>query len=100
MPRTRHKTEELWTREDEVEDLRDEEQQKCLGEMRLDPHNSECHPRDIAKSISRECACRIPRTTGMSVLYYSCRVCVAYQLWNKNPAHTPTNGSMKYRLNK
>jgi hypothetical protein len=39
MSRTRHETEELRARQDEVEDLGQEKQQKRLREMGLNPDN-------------------------------------------------------------
>ncbi len=45
MPRTRHKSEELRTAEDEVKDLGDEEQDEGLAEVTQNADDSECHPR-------------------------------------------------------
>lgn len=54
MPWAWHKTEQLRTREDKIEYLRQEEQEQRLGEMRLNSHNRERHPCDIAQSVSGE----------------------------------------------
>ncbi len=48
MPWTRNQTKQLRTRQDEIEDLRNEEQKERLGEMCLDPNDGERHSRDVA----------------------------------------------------
>jgi DNA-binding protein H-NS len=60
MSRTGHETEELRTREQEVENLRDEEQQERLREVSLNTDHGERHAGHIAKSVSGECSCRVP----------------------------------------
>ena len=60
MPRTRHQPKELRARQDKVEDLREEEQEERLAEVRLDPDDSECHARDVAEGVAREGAGWVP----------------------------------------
>ena len=60
MPRTGYNTEELRSRVDEVEDLRDEQQKQGFGEMPQDSDNGEDHPCEIAVGISYEDARGVP----------------------------------------
>jgi hypothetical protein len=53
--------EELWTREDKVEDLRQEEKDEGFGEVTLYGDGGECHSSEIAKCIARECSRGIPK---------------------------------------
>lgn len=60
MSWTRYKAKQLRTGEQEVEDLRDKEQQKCLREMGLNPNDRKRHASQIAKRISREGSRGVP----------------------------------------
>ena len=60
MPRTGYNTEELRSRVDEVEDLRDEQQKQGFGEMPQDSDDGEDHPCEIAVCISHEDARGVP----------------------------------------
>ena len=60
MPRTWHQPKELRAREDEVEDLREEEQEERLAEVRLDPDDGERHARDVAEGVAGEGAGWVP----------------------------------------
>lgn len=64
MPWARHYAEQLGTRQDEIEYLRDEEQDERFGEMSLEGNGCECHTREVAERVPRECFGRIP---GMSM---------------------------------
>jgi hypothetical protein len=64
MSRARYETEQLRAREDEVEDLWQEKQQQCLGEMGLNTDHRKRHSCDIAEGVTRESPCRIPGTEG------------------------------------
>ena len=61
MSRTRNEPEELWAREHEVEDLREEEEQERLAEVRLDPDDGERHARDVAQRVAWERAGGVPK---------------------------------------
>jgi hypothetical protein len=56
--------EQLRTTKEEVENLRNEEQQKCFGEMPLNRNYSEGHSCEVAKRITNERSCRVPGTKG------------------------------------
>ena len=60
MTRTRDEAEQLRARQDEVEDLRKEEEQERLGEVRLNADDGESHAGEIAERIAWECACGVP----------------------------------------
>jgi hypothetical protein len=47
-----HDVKQLWQAQNKVENLRYEEQQECLTEMAENPNYRECHPSEVAKSIS------------------------------------------------
>ena len=61
MPRAWDQAEQLGARQDEIENLRQEEQEKCLGEVCLDADDRESHAGHIAKRVSWERACRVPK---------------------------------------
>lgn len=60
MPWTRYQAEQLWAGEDEVDDLRNEEEEQGLAEMAEYANDSKCHATEIAESISDECVGRVP----------------------------------------
>lgn len=60
MPRTRDESEQLGTRQHEVEDLREEEQQECFREMRLYTDDAERHPGDVAQRVAGKHARGVP----------------------------------------
>jgi hypothetical protein len=60
MSRTRHEAEKLRARQDEIEDLGQEKQQKCLCKMGLNPDDRKCHPCNVAERVTREGTCWVP----------------------------------------
>ena len=51
---------QLWSGIEEVEDLRDEEEQHCLAEVGENADNSKCHPCKVAECISHKHSRRVP----------------------------------------
>lgn len=90
MSRALDQTEQLRAGEDEVEDLRGEEQQHSLGEVTLDCDRRKCHPCKVTESVAWESPRRVPTLS----LYRSS----THQLCHRNPAQAPTRGIIKYRL--
>lgn len=76
MPGTRYQPEKLRTREQEVEYLRDEEQQERLGEVGLDADHRKRHARDVAERIAGKRARGIPTYPHPCSLDGGCRACV------------------------
>lgn len=60
MPWAWDDTEELRAREEEVEDLRDEEEEDRLAEMPEYAHDRESHSAEVAERVSNECTGGIP----------------------------------------
>jgi len=60
MSGTRHKVKELWNREDEVEDLRDEKEQHRFAEMSEDCDDSKRHSSEVAVRVANKHAGWIP----------------------------------------
>jgi len=60
MSGTRHEVEKLRNGEDEVDDLRYEEEQHRLAEVSEDSDDRERHPGKVAKSVTDEHSRRIP----------------------------------------
>lgn len=101
MSRAGHQTKQLRAGEDEIDDLRDEEEKQSLAEMAKYTDNCERHPAKVAECVSNECICRVPIAFRVSAnLFRSCLANRTDQLCLRRPKQTPINGSMKYRLNK
>lgn len=54
MSRTRNKLEQLWHRQQEIQDLRDKEEQEELAEVSKDSNHCEGHAREIAKRVAHK----------------------------------------------
>jgi hypothetical protein len=65
MPRAWDKPEELRARQNEIEYLRHEKEQKSFREMRLNAHDGECHASKVAESIAWESTGRVPVGCGV-----------------------------------
>jgi len=52
MPRTREHFKELWSRVDEVNNLRDEEHQKCLAKVAMNTNNCKSNASKVAVGIA------------------------------------------------
>lgn len=69
-----HDTKQLRAREDKVEDLWDEEEDKGFGEMALQCNSSESHACEVAECVPGKCFRRIPMFSGIPVKLTSCAI--------------------------